>query len=313
MKREPRESPVPTPHSAHPARPDMSLRRDRFNDDGDSSTSPRRRDIDLGQNLFKRARHGPGDDVASTRSRTRRDPLESPVIDLSQDEAENQKTESSDPLANSPADHEGPKLRFSQLDDDQKRAVDLATKERQSICCGGGAGSGKSGCCEIMVDEFSSAGIRVAVVAPSGTSAVNVHAQTLHSFFGLIPGRNMCIQQLRRNMKHLVRARIAATDVLIIDEISMVSYEIWDLMDHSARIARNEPDLVMGGMQVVMFGDFCQLPPVLPHEQCYQCGGPRTLQPLVGTEGDSQGQNVWQCVNRDHGYIKEGDKMWAFK
>jgi ATP-dependent DNA helicase PIF1 len=206
-----------------------------------------------------------------------------------------------------------PVLRYDHLDDDQKMVVDLAVKKRKNICCVGGAGTGKSVTCKIIVEEFSSVRVRVQVVAPSGTAAVNIHAQTLHSFFGLGASTNKGIDELTRSIKPTVRERIDTTDILIIDEISMVSSATFDRMDRLARAAREKPDKPFGGMQVIVLGDFCQLPPVEPHEHCFKCGKKRTL---VTTGKRRRGGRVpkgWRCSeNADHGDIPDGDKMWAF-
>lgn len=215
-----------------------------------------------------------------------------------------------DPFA-VPAYGKGPKLFFDQLDDDQKRVVNLATRKRMNICCVGGAGTGKSETCEIIVDELSMLRVRVAIVAPSGTAAVNVRAQTLHSFFGLGANTNKGIDEFVRRMKPTVKERIASTDTLIIDEISMVSYETFDRMDRMARAARDEPDKPFGGMQVIVFGDFCQLPPVKPHEHCFQCGKKRDLITPARRKRGGHSPKVWRCA--EHGDILDGDKMWAFK
>jgi ATP-dependent DNA helicase PIF1 len=215
-----------------------------------------------------------------------------------------------DPFA-VPAYGKGPKLRYDQLDDDQKRVVNLATMERKNICCVGGAGTGKSETCEIIVDELSSSRVRVAIVAPSGTAAVNVRAQTLHSFFGLGASSNKSIDEFIRGMKPTVRERIRCTDTLIIDEISMVSYETFDRMDRMAKAARDQQEKPFGGMQLIVFGDFCQLPPVKPQEHCYQCGKKRTLITPPKRKRNGHSPKVWRCD--EHGDIPDGDKMWAFK
>ena len=58
-----------------------------------------------------------------------------------------------------------------------------------------------------------------------------------------------------------VRARIRKAKILAIDEISMVSSNIFDILDAVLKAIRNN-DKVMGGLQIVLFGDFLQLPPI---------------------------------------------------
>ncbi|GAB7333136.1 hypothetical protein MBLNU13_g04801t1 [Cladosporium sp. NU13] len=221
-------------------------------------------------------------------------------------------TQSNDPFE-LPAYDPVPKLRYEDLDSDQKMVADLAVKKRKNICCVGGAGTGKSVTCKVIVDDFTSVRVRVQVVAPSGTAAVNIHAQTLHSFFGLGASTNKGIDELVRSIKPTVRERIYTTDILIIDEISMVSSATFDRMDRLAKAARDNPNKPFGGMQVIVLGDFCQLPPVKPHEHCFKCGKKRTLVTTGKRRRGGRVPKVWRCSeNTDHGDIPDGDKMWAF-
>ena len=217
------------------------------------------------------------------------------------------------PFRDNPAYRKGPRLRYHQLDDDQKLVVDSVVKDGKNICCVGGAGTGKSGTCELIMDELRDLGKKVVIVAPSGTSAVNVRAQTLHSFFGLGAQSNKSIEDYKRTMKTAVRERLRNVDTLIIDEISMVSYEHFDRMDQLAKTARGDVR-PFGGMQLVVFGDFCQLPPVKPQEHCYQCGRERKKITLPGYGRSKKGPMVWECLtSAEHGKIEDSDKMWAFQ
>jgi len=221
--------------------------------------------------------------------------------------------QSFDPFNNNPAYGRGPRLRFNQLDDYQKRVVESAVKHRRNICSVGGAGTGKSGTCEIIMDELRDLGNRVVIVAPSGTSAVNVCAQTLHSFYGLGAQNNKGIEGYKSEMKPAVRERLRNIDTLVIDEISMVSCEMFDRMDQLSRAARGDLR-PFGGIQVIVFGDFCQLPPVKPQDYCYECGGERKKTTLPGLGRSRKGVVVWQCVETAaHRRIEDGDKMWAFQ
>ena len=316
-KSEPTDSPFPTPLSAA-----LNLRRDRT---GESEVQDLFVSLDPPVSL--------GDSIRNTRQPARPRLEDEPTsprglglgtshVDRSQARPtsgrntqipitiEDDTAGSYDPWA-VPAYGKGPKLRFDQLDDDQKRVVNLATMRGRNICCVGRAGTGKSETCEIIVDELTNTSVRVAIVAPSGTAAVNVHAQTLHSFFGLGASTNKGIDEFVRSMKPTVRERIACTDTLIIDEISMVSYETFDRMDRMARAARDEPEKPFGGMQLIVFGDFCQLPPVKPEEHCFQCGKKRTLITPPKRKRNRHSRKLWRCD--DHGDIEDGDKMWAFK
>ena len=100
---------------------------------------------------------------------------------------------------------------------------------------------------------------RLAVIAPTGVAALNVRGQTLHSFFGF-PGKLLSVSDLRRSRK---RGLYEALDTLVIDEVSMVRADLLDLYDAFLRLNRDRPDEPFGGVQVVLFGDLFQLPPVV--------------------------------------------------
>lgn len=288
------------------------LKRPSQNNDRTPTSISQRSNGDAREGPPKRARHE--NDRSSTSSIFIPEGYRaaSSVIDLEDARANFENQEPFDPFADNPAYGKDPRLSYTQLDDDQKRVVDLATRKRKNICCVGGAGTGKSRTCEVIVNEFADSGIRVAIVAPSGTSAVNVRAQTLHSFFGLGASTNKGVKELVRRMKPTVKERISSTEVLIIDEISMVSCETFDRMDRLAKAARDEQNKPFGGMQLIMFGDFCQLPPVKPHEHCFECGKKRELISPGKQKRGRKLPKMWQCP--DHGGdIRYDDKMWAFK
>lgn len=335
LKIEPRYSPLPTPHSSVPEHPHTNpvdntslqkllsvgreinlgrsmLKRTHQNNDRGSTSIGHRSTMEPRESSPKRAHH--------ENDRTSTSPVFIPegyraassVIDLEEASFNLDHQEPFDPFADNPAYGKDPRLTFAELDHDQKRVVDLASRKRKNICCVGGAGTGKSRTCEVIVNEFADTGIRVAIVAPSGTSAVNVRAQTLHSFFGLGASTNKGEKELVRRMKPTVRERISSHEVLIIDEISMVSYETFDRMDRLAKAAHNEQNKPFGGMQLIVFGDFCQLPPVKPYEHCFECGKKRELVSPAKQKRGKKLPKVWQCPDHE-GKIHHDDKMWAFK
>jgi ATP-dependent exoDNAse (exonuclease V) alpha subunit len=102
------------------------------------------------------------------------------------------------------------------------------------------------------------------VLAPTGLSAVNVGGATLHSFFGF-PLRPLLPNdaEIRRfGRKSGKMDLIQSTDVIIIDEISMVRADVLDAVDYSLRL-NLRTDEPFGGKQVVFIGDVFQLPPVV--------------------------------------------------
>lgn len=121
----------------------------------------------------------------------------------------------------------------------------------------GGAGTGKTTFLHALRKH---GGGRQAFLAPTGVAALQLGGQTIHSFFGL-PPRLMDPDQVRpRTQKRTLMKKL---ERLVIDEISMVRADVLDAVDRSLRIARGNPE-PFGGVQVVLVGDFLQLPPVVP-------------------------------------------------
>ncbi len=102
----------------------------------------------------------------------------------------------------------------------------------------------------------------LAVLAPTGLAAVNIGGQTIHSFFRF-PPRLLQEQDIEIHKKRV--GMYSAIETIIIDEISMVRADLLDAIDVSLRLHRssNEP---FGGVQMVLIGDICQLPPVVTRD-----------------------------------------------
>jgi len=142
-----------------------------------------------------------------------------------------------------------------ELTEKQRRVAEAVTEDRGHLLVTGRAGTGKSTLLEHIVASSSR---RVAVCAPTGVAALNVGGQTIHSLFKLPIG---LIGPAPLVQDRALQRLLSAIDVLIIDEVSMVSADLLDAVDRSLRLARarQEP---FGGVQVVLFGDPYQLAPV---------------------------------------------------
>lgn len=160
-----------------------------------------------------------------------------------------------------------------ELASEQQRIVELAERG-DNIFYTGSAGSGKSRVLRAIVRRLKEIGKKVQVVAPTGKAAFNVNGITTWSYVGWSPGLT------RQSIKDLVtksenneaaQKRIQGTDVLIIDEISMVENHHFERLNEVHKRIRHDHS-PFGGVQVIVVGDFCQLPPVLPFELCYRCG-----------------------------------------
>jgi ATP-dependent DNA helicase PIF1 len=142
-----------------------------------------------------------------------------------------------------------------QLTEAQRAVADTVAAGSGHLLVTGRAGTGKSTLLEHIVATEQR---KVAVCAPTGVAALNVGGQTIHSLFklpiGLI-GPTPLVQD--RALQRL----LSAIEVLIVDEVSMVSADLLDSMDRALRMARKRKE-PFGGVQVVLFGDPYQLAPV---------------------------------------------------
>ena len=120
----------------------------------------------------------------------------------------------------------------------------------------GKAGSGKS----TLLAYFRSVTQKnTAVLSPTGVAAIRVKGQTIHSFFGFPPK----VIQTRHIKKVRQVELLQNLETLIIDEISMVRADVFDAIDYSLRVHRKKLTQPFGGVQVIVFGDLFQLPPVV--------------------------------------------------
>ncbi|WRT70775.1 uncharacterized protein IL334_007774 [Kwoniella shivajii] len=163
----------------------------------------------------------------------------------------------------------GPTLNIKQkvvLSAEQQKVMQLVVAEGKSIFFTGSAGTGKSVLLrELIVNlrkKYTSAPDAVAITASTGIAACNIGGVTLHSFGGVglaIEDANFLVAKLRKNKK--AAARWQRTKVLIIDEVSMVDGGMFDKFCKIGQIIRKNVK-PFGGIQIVVTGDFFQLPPV---------------------------------------------------
>ena len=120
----------------------------------------------------------------------------------------------------------------------------------------GKAGTGKS----VLLQYIRQHTLKnIVVLAPTGVAALNVGGQTIHSFF-LLPPTFIEIAHLRLNSR--ISSILKKLDTIVIDEVSMVRADIMDAIDHLLKKARGN-SLPFGGVQMLLFGDLYQLPPVV--------------------------------------------------
>lgn len=149
-------------------------------------------------------------------------------------------------------------IKIESLTEEQRQAANLVL-DGHSVFISGAAGTGKSHVSKFIIQSLREQEKKVAPTAPTGVAAVNVEGSTLHSFFGIGLGLGSVPTLVRKiRKKQAVVDRIKETDVLLIDEVSMLSCDLLETLDQVARLLR-EKDEPMGGMQVVAVGDFYQV------------------------------------------------------
>ena len=133
----------------------------------------------------------------------------------------------------------------------------------KNIFITGGAGVGKS----YVIQEFvkyikSNNNKNIGVTSTTGISSILIGGNTLHSFLGIGLGTSSHDSLFTKiKGKNKLWKRWRTLDILIIDEVSMLSPKLFDKLNGLAkRIRRNEKPF--GGIQLILSGDFCQLPPV---------------------------------------------------
>jgi ATP-dependent exoDNAse (exonuclease V) alpha subunit len=129
---------------------------------------------------------------------------------------------------------------------------------RENIFLTGGAGVGKTTLTRGVIEHFEVEAKKVAKLASTGMAATLIGGQTLHSFFDLGICSDVEDLQLKGklNLKKKIHKLIRSMDLIIIDEISMVSAPVFEMI--ALRLSQAEYDGVL-----MVVGDFLQLPPVV--------------------------------------------------
>lgn len=153
---------------------------------------------------------------------------------------------------------------------EQRHALDLVLRHRRNVFVTGAGGTGKTFwvhelCRRVLEERFRGdrAAFHAAVVlaAPTGVAATAIGGVTIHAALGI--GAASRVADFERVRRGVNRARLARLQLLILDEVSMLSGEFLQRMDAALRSVRPATSQrPFGGLQVVAVGDFHQLPPV---------------------------------------------------
>ena len=134
----------------------------------------------------------------------------------------------------------------------------------------GAAGAGKSYTLREYISYLRKHGIRYAVTASTGIASTHVGGTTIHAWSGIGIRQRLTDYDLDAiEEKANVYKRWNDTQVLIIDEVSMLHASFVDMLDRVGKHLRRN-DKPFGGLQVVFTGDFFQLPPVVRNDSTYE-------------------------------------------
>ena len=153
-----------------------------------------------------------------------------------------------------------------------QQALQIIQYTRRSLFLTGKAGTGKSTFLRYVAAHTKKKHV---ILAPTGIAAINAGGQTLHSFFKLpfhplLPNDSRYnARNIRKTLKYsgVTLKLLRETELIIIDEISMVRADIIDFIDHVLRIYCRNMREPFGGKQLLLVGDIFQLEPVVKEEE----------------------------------------------
>lgn len=195
------------------------------------------------------------------------------------------------------------------LNTQQSKALDLF-KQKKCIFITGPGGCGKSFLISHIKDYCEQQGINIAVTALTGCAASLIGGQTIHGWGGIGLGKEPAqtiVSKLHTRPDCLRRWK--TTQALIIDEVSMMSAELFNKLHIIAQLVRKSEQF-FGGIQLVLCGDFAQLEPIGSDKLCFESTLWREVTPVYLTEIIRQTDPVFQGLLQRlrMGVLTSGDK-----
>jgi len=143
----------------------------------------------------------------------------------------------------------------------QNEALEIL-KMGANVFLTGPAGSGKTYVLNKYVNFLKQKSVEIGITASTGIAATHIGGMTIHSWSGIGINNSMSESDIRDLFKkrHLGK-RFERTKVLVIDEISMLHHFRLDMIDKVCKMFKGN-DKPFGGMQIILVGDFFQLPPI---------------------------------------------------
>jgi ATP-dependent exoDNAse (exonuclease V) alpha subunit len=143
----------------------------------------------------------------------------------------------------------------------QQEALDVL-KTGANVFLTGSAGSGKTYVLNRYIKYLQLQNKNVGITAPTGVAATHIGGITLNAWAGVGIKQTLSDNEIDELLKrNYLRRRLSQTHVLIIDEVSMLSVSLLALVNRILQSFKKN-DAAFGGIQVVLCGDFFQLPPI---------------------------------------------------
>lgn len=163
-------------------------------------------------------------------------------------------------------DHRDRFMLYARSVYDRARMFD-AFRQHKNIFLTGEGGTGKTEDIKVIVDilqeVYSKKPSAFHVTATTALAAQPIKGGTFHAWAGLRRGMDtMTPGQIARSLDRWAIGRWRSTEVLVLDEVSMLSPNLFVKLDAVGRLLRENPWHPFGGIQLVFSGDFAQLPPV---------------------------------------------------
>ena len=185
-----------------------------------------------------------------------------------------------------------------QLNEEQQLVFDKVTTTNENVFLTGSPGTGKSYTLKKIIGHFKYISKNVGITSTTGCSAILIGARTLHSYLKLGISDKTPEQLVYNLKKHPeVIDKLANLEVLIIEEVSMLSDKLFTTISKYLSLIRKNPE-PFGGIQLLLVGDFCQLPPINDNfcfvSEEWKRLNPNimNLQSLVRQDGDIQFQKI---------------------
>ena len=186
----------------------------------------------------------------------------------------------------------------------QREALDIL-KSGYNTFLTGPPGSGKTFLLNKYIEYLRKNNVAVSITASTGIAATHMGGTTLHSWSGLGIREELDDQDVKNLCsKGYMRARIKSSNVLIIDEISMIKASQFEAVNKICQFVKRNPR-PFGGLQIICSGDFFQLPPVYKNEKPQDETQGKLFNPDQNKQGFVTDARAWKSLEMKICYLDE--------